>query len=502
METKVNFNVMECVETIVKFSEDSQLQEPFFETCSKEIESLSHYLQVEKAETVLFACAVAFWLDKYDFTRVFQHLGFKEYQILKYRNEIDHLYQKNLLINKDANGLQVNKYDVSQTVLFAVSKNFPLKIYANSEERSDKNLVDILEELDTKSEDFDLDRIKSYEFRGYVENLREECQAFPVFQFLKDKKLTTFELFFLLDTIWDAICNGDNDFNTNVSSTVRYFHKGKGEAMRVVNAVLNKETKLTKLNLIELSKEAFRSRICAKISKPFLKFLKENENLQLEDFEKGNQRLIQFEKIKKKALIYNSSEFSSISIVKSSLQERKFRELQKRLHEKAMPLGISFLLHGEPGTGKTESVYQLAKASQRNIFKVDISETKSMWLGENQKLVKKVFSNYQEYKEEEKRCPILLFNEADAVIGKGKPAGSSTVADTENAIQNVLLEELENFDGIHFATTNLVGNLDAAFERRFLYKIRFEKPALEIAAKIWKSKLPFLKASEAEKLAS
>ena len=236
METKVNFNVMECVETIVKFSEDSQLQEPFFEPRYKEIESLSHYLQVEKAETVLFACAVAFWLDKYDFTRVFQHLGFKEYQILKYRNEIDHLYQKNLLINKDANGLQVNKYDVSQTVLFAVSKNFPLKIYANSEEKSDKNLVDILEELDTKSEDFDLDRIKSYEFRGYVENLREECQAFPVFQFLKDKKLTTFELFFLLDTIWDAICNGDNDFNTNVSSTVRYFHKGKGEAMRVVNA--------------------------------------------------------------------------------------------------------------------------------------------------------------------------------------------------------------------------------------------------------------------------
>ena len=76
METKVNFNVMECVETIVKFSEDSQLQEPFFEPCSKEIESLSHYLQVEKAETVLFACAVAFWLDKYGFTRVFQHLGF------------------------------------------------------------------------------------------------------------------------------------------------------------------------------------------------------------------------------------------------------------------------------------------------------------------------------------------------------------------------------------------------------------------------------------------
>ena len=101
----------------------------------------------------------------------------------------------------------------------------------------------------------------------------------------------------------------------------------------------------------------------------------------------------------------------------------------------------------------------------------------------------------------EKNTPILLFNEADAVIGKRKSAGSSSVADTENAIQNIILEEMENFEGILFATTNMVENMDPAFERRFLLKIRFEKPSADISAKIWQLKLPFLTESECLNLA-
>ena len=96
----------------------------------------------------------------------------------------------------------------------------------------------------------------------------------------------------------------------------------------------------------------------------------------------------------------------------------------------------------------------------------------------------------------------MLFNEADAVIGKRKMAGSSSVSDTENAIQNVLLEELENFDGILFATSNLVNNLDPAFERRFLFKIKFDAPSIENASKIWKNKLPSITVKEALYLAN
>lgn len=186
----------------------------------------------------------------------------------------------------------------------------------------------------------------------------------------------------------------------------------------------------------------------------------------------------------------------------SSMSQKAFVDLQKRLKENKMPVGVSSLLYGAPGTRKTETVYQIAKKYNRPIYKVEISETKSMWFGESQKLVKKIFTDYYDFKKEEKICPILLFNEADAVIGKRKMAGSSSVSDTENAIQNILLEELENFDGILFATSNLVKNLDPAFERRFLFKIKFDTPSIENAAKIWKNKLPTITAKEALQLAN
>jgi len=125
-------------------------------------------------------------------------------------------------------------------------------------------------------------------------------------------------------------------------------------------------------------------------------------------------------------------------------------------------------------------------------MKVEISQSKSAWFGESEKIIKRIFTEYKTFLEECKRTPILFFNEADAIISKRKDISKSSVAQTENAMQNILLEELENFEGILIATTNLVSNLDPAFERRFLFKVRFHKPNDAIRARIWKSKLPFL----------
>jgi SpoVK/Ycf46/Vps4 family AAA+-type ATPase len=98
--------------------------------------------------------------------------------------------------------------------------------------------------------------------------------------------------------------------------------------------------------------------------------------------------------------------------------------------------------------------------------------------------------------------PILLFNEADALFSKRGDSQRSTVGQTENAIQNILLEQLEEFEGILVATTNLTMNLDQAFERRFLYKIRFREPSTSVKSRIWKSKLGGLEDTDYEKLAA
>ena len=147
-------------------------------------------------------------------------------------------------------------------------------------------------------------------------------------------------------------------------------------------------------------------------------------------------------------------------------------------------------------------MFQFAKETNREIVKVDISQSKSMWFGESEKKIKQIFTNYKSYAKNCELKPILLFNEADAIIGKRKELGTSSIDQTENTIQNILLEELENFEGIFLATTNLIKNIDSAFDRRFLYKVEFHQPETSVKAKIWKSKLPTLTENECNTLAS
>ena len=71
-----------------------------------------------------------------------------------------------------------------------------------------------------------------------------------------------------------------------------------------------------------------------------------------------------------------------------------------------------------------------------------------------------------------------------------------------NAMQNIILEEMENFSGILVATTNLIGNLDAAFERRFLFKIKMDNPTPQVKQKIWADRLPYFTESDFKEIAT
>lgn len=175
---------------------------------------------------------------------------------------------------------------------------------------------------------------------------------------------------------------------------------------------------------------------------------------------------------------------------KELLEEKNFRMVQKRLQERGFHKGIACLFYGSPGTGKTETVLQLAKSSGRDVMQVSMSQIRSKWVGESQKNIQEVFASYKERVRASKLCPILLFNEADAIIGNRMEVTTSSVDKMENSIQNVILQEMENLEGIMIATTNLQGSLDAAFERRFLYKVEFEKPSLQVRTQIWHSMMP------------
>ena len=205
--------------------------------------------------------------------------------------------------------------------------------------------------------------------------------------------------------------------------------------------------------------------------------------------------------ISPKELFYNPAERRQVEQLKALMSETRLGEIRSKMKEKGLRTGFTCLFYGGPGTGKTETVYQIARESGRDLFVVDVSKIKSCWVGESEKNMKEVFDKYRETVKSGRTIPILLFNEADAVFGVRREGAESAVDKMENSIQNIILQEMEDLDGILIATTNLTSNLDKAFERRFLYKVRFEKPALEARKLIWKAMMPSLSEEEAIQLA-
>jgi len=211
--------------------------------------------------------------------------------------------------------------------------------------------------------------------------------------------------------------------------------------------------------------------------------------------------IIAAETIQAKELFFNESENAQVARLENLLDVENFKEVQKRLLSTGMRKGFNAIFYGDPGTGKTASVLELARRSGRDIFRVDMSKLKSKWVGDSEKSVRGVFKIYRSLCRSSAKAPILLFNEADAVFTKRIENVEQSVDQMNNAIQNIILEEMENIEGILIATTNLLSNLDPAFERRFIFKVEFKMPEKDSRAKIWKSMIPNLSEEDAAALA-
>lgn len=203
-----------------------------------------------------------------------------------------------------------------------------------------------------------------------------------------------------------------------------------------------------------------------------------------------------------KQLFYNDKERKLVEELAALLDEKNFQGIRDRLKETNFRSGFACLFYGAPGTGKTETVLQIARKTGRDLIQVNISDIKSMWVGESEKNIKGIFDDYRKMVKQSAKTPILLFNEADAIIGKRMVGAEKAVDKLENNIQNIILQEIEQLEGILIATTNLAENMDKAFERRFLYKVKFEKPDLHGRLQIWQTMIPSLNDADASFLAA
>jgi SpoVK/Ycf46/Vps4 family AAA+-type ATPase len=141
--------------------------------------------------------------------------------------------------------------------------------------------------------------------------------------------------------------------------------------------------------------------------------------------------------------------------------------------------GLAFNFAGPPGTGKTLCAEAIAYELGMKLLVVDYAEAESMWIGETPKNIVAAFRAAAE------KNSVLFFDEADAIATR-RSAGAPLRADREaNLTVNILLRELEAFNGIVIFATNLATNLDPAFERRIRTHVLFEMPGVEERARIW-----------------
>ncbi|MEY4504393.1 MAG: hypothetical protein RL154_687 [Pseudomonadota bacterium] len=158
--------------------------------------------------------------------------------------------------------------------------------------------------------------------------------------------------------------------------------------------------------------------------------------------------------------------------------------------KKSNGVDARIIFHGPPGTGKTMTALSLAKSLHKQVLSFDCSKILSMYVGESEKNVRKIFDAYKDLCDKSKSEPALLLNEADQFLSSRSSANFSGADKMHNQMQNIFLEQIERFDGLLIATTNLLETIDPAFSRRFNYKILFDKPDKNQRIELWKKHLP------------
>ena len=212
--------------------------------------------------------------------------------------------------------------------------------------------------------------------------------------------------------------------------------------------------------------------------------------------------LLSYKKLTPKTLYFSGKTKEQVDRLTNLLQEEQYGAVCNALKKRGMPTGFCCLFYGAPGTGKTELVQQLAIATQRDLLQVNMSTLRDKFVGESEKQIKRIFDKYRALVRSQERAPILFFNEADAILGNRMENTQRSVDKMENAIQNIILQEMEHLNGIMICTTNLTSCLDKAFDRRFLFKLEFEKPTNEARKLIWQSMLDGLNDEQATELAN
>jgi ATP-dependent 26S proteasome regulatory subunit len=502
MTNNKHTELMESISSIYNISKGCKMRKDLFNEIEKELSVVAEYLETGNQAAFLFSNIVSLYFmgREVEFTDICRHFDAVPFDVLPHMKHADELITRGILTRKNGrrriNEPTINKtYYVAYELCEAILKEQvcpPLKKEYND------SLLDVLESLNDLINQCMDEELNTIELEEELDGIIKANNQFKFMKKMKGLNLPNLDRVVFLYVSWGIISGCRS---VDIERLLRSAVRRNAERVKYMQEIYNGQNRLINEGFLEIKEARFLNDVEFSITDK-TKLMLEEDGIVMTMKNSRRDDLIFPKDIGQKAMFYNASEAAQIDKLKPMLEEAKYQELVSRLKSKNLPVGLNVLLFGAPGTGKTETALQLAKSSGRQIIKIDISKTKSMWFGESEKIVKRIFSDYKEFAASQELAPILLFNEADAILSSRGNIGSSNTRQTENAIQNILLEELENFKGIFIATTNLVKNLDPAFDRRFLFKVEFSKPGIEQRGLIWQSKLDFINAKDATALAA
>ena len=490
-------NLLEGMKIIVKYSENSALCDTYFENVKVPMAYLCRRLSLTPTQVTLLAIIMEFGCQMYVFIgRIARHLDISNLDMLSRSADLTTLITRRLITENRKE--RETRYTVPREVYDAFKRNevydFKLPRLRNDEELAnqlDKMLLNLGErESEKELEFFDSDLRDLLHANAHIRLARTLLSVF------KQTTEAEFRVVVLMSMIWirdeETVVDGNN-FRVGFSR--------KFETRQMINQLQSGRSILVKKGIIKVaSNDGLMSVGAFSLTSKFQKALTP-DRITNKEAEEWCKLLTRHTNIQQKELFYNPEAEAEIRRLQQLLQPEQMSDVLARMKEKGLRSGFTCLLYGGPGTGKTETVLQLARSCERDIFQVDVSKLRSKWYGESEKIVKGVFDEYRRMVKHSKVAPILFFNEADAIFNRRMENAERSTDKGENALQNIILQEMENLDGILIATTHLQDNLDAAFERRFLYKLVLDKPTTEVKARIWQSMLPDLSEKEAKTLA-
>ena len=181
-------------------------------------------------------------------------------------------------------------------------------------------------------------------------------------------------------------------------------------------------------------------------------------------------------------VVLNPNTRQQLDVIASWMAHNNELMADVNLSRKLKP-GYRVLFYGPPGTGKTLTASLIGKQFGKDVYRIDLSQITSKYIGETEKNLEKIFSKADNHDW------ILFFDEADALFGKRTGVQSSNDRYANQEV-SYLLQRVEDFPGLMILASNIKNNIDTAFLRRFQQVIHFPSPDAGERLALWKKALP------------